>query len=169
MLAPDQQEFLNIAIENAKIICQETGLIVSGQVAQACLESSWGRKKPGNNCYGIKMHKCPYVSGKQDFLTHEEINGVLKPKTLSFAGYKTLADCFRCHALILKKNFPSAYTSKTPEAYAASLHFDPTTKLSYATDSHYVDSLMLVVNSHKLRQYDDAGKQDSGTIQEPKS
>lgn len=153
-LAPDQIAFLNEAVADAKQVQSETGILVSGQVAQACLESSWGRRKPGNNCYGIKGHICPYVSSIQQFPTHETVDGQSKPMTLSFASYNTLADCFRCHGLILKKNFPSAYSAKTTEDYANFLHFDPVTRLSYATDADYMNKILLVVNSHNLRQYD---------------
>jgi flagellum-specific peptidoglycan hydrolase FlgJ len=153
-LAPDQLAFIEEAVKDAALVQTETGIIVSGQVAQACLESAFGRKKPGLNCYGIKIHKCPYVLGTQQFTTHEVSGSKSKVFKLGFATYATLVDCFRCHALILKKNFPTAYAAKTVEDYAKFLHYDPATRLSYATDPNYEKSIITVVNSHNLRQYD---------------
>jgi flagellum-specific peptidoglycan hydrolase FlgJ len=149
-----QQQFFDQAITEAKLVFQETGLLISGQVAQACLESAWGSKKPQNNCFGIKAHNCAFVSAVQQFTTHENMPTGSQKLVCKFAGYKTLTDCFRCHALILRKNFPSAYTAKTPEDYAKFLFFDPVTKLKYATDPHYQTSLLTVVKSHNLTQYD---------------
>lgn len=154
MLTSTQQNFLNEAIQMAQIVHKDTGLVVSGQVAQAALESAWGARAVGNNYFGIKSHVCPYVLSSQNIPTHEDKNGVMVPETDLFATYVDMEHSFRCHALLLLHNFPTAYASKNYSTYIAALMGDPITNKKYATDMQYEVLFNSIVWAHKLNLLD---------------
>lgn len=74
-----------LAIKESK----RTGIDPRIIVAQAAVESEWGKKAPGNNFFGIKSHGKP---GGQTVTTHEVINGKRVKVKDSFAQYASLED-----------------------------------------------------------------------------
>lgn len=154
MLTAKENDFLQEAIAASQKAHELYGVLVSGQVVQAVLETGWGQKIPENNCFGIKYHHCPYVMTYQDFLTHEYAKGKDIPEYLMFAGYKNIKNCFCCHALILEKNFPNAFEATNIQDYLKFLMKDPTTGLSYATDPNYAKICLEIYNSHGINKLD---------------
>lgn len=155
MLPQNKLDFLNQCIEIAKRVKNEDGApIISGQVAQAVLEGAWGEHIPGNNTFGIKAHNCPFVEGSDCIGTHEYYHGVEKFENDKFSTYVDLYHCFKCHSLLLKQNYPTAYSAKEYMNYIEALHHDPVTGLSYATDPNYVRDFISVVKSHNLDRLD---------------
>lgn len=155
MLSKSKLDYLNNCILLARRVRSEDGsILVSGQVAQAVLEGAWGEHIPGFNTFGIKEHDCPFVNGVESFGTHEFRDGVKKSEIGSFAKYEDLYHCFKCHSLLLKQHYPTAYAAKDYMEYVKALMHDPVTNLSYATDPNYIENFISVVHSHSLDKLD---------------
>jgi flagellum-specific peptidoglycan hydrolase FlgJ len=163
MLTNLQQQFLNEAIQAATQVQKSTGLLISGQVAQAAMESAWGSRAPKYNYFGIKQHTCVWTDGMQTIPTHEFKDGIMYLESLNFSTYVNMQACFQCHALILLHNFPTAYSATTTEGYIDSLMKDPITGLSYATDPSYKKLFMSIVATHNLGALDTQNKEASGS------
>ena len=58
----------------AKTIADELSVSHKVILAQAALETGWGKKVKGNAFFGIKSHG---KAGGQTFTTHEEVDGQL--------------------------------------------------------------------------------------------
>ena len=137
------KEFTNkykpFAVENE----QETGVPYLVTLAQAALESGWGKHAPSYNFFGIKAGKS--WKGKVQLLnTKEFINGkwiIIKDK---FRAYDTPLDSFRDHAELLKKRWDKAFRHKDPIEFIYSVQNEH--KYKYATDPEYVDKIRKIVN-----------------------
>jgi flagellum-specific peptidoglycan hydrolase FlgJ len=70
-------------------------------LAQAALESGWGKHQKGNNLMGIKSHG---EEGGVDVVTHEVLNGKKVKITDSFRQYDTPADSIRAYGSFLTSN-----------------------------------------------------------------
>lgn len=138
------------------IACQDTALFPSVKLAQAALESGWGKYTAGNNMFGIKADgaQSPYWHGEYVASRTSEYQGSGYVSTTSkFRKYATIADSIRDHTWFLLKNrrYSSAgvFTAQTPEEQARALQ-----KAGYATDPGYADKLISIINRYNLKQYD---------------
>lgn len=141
----------------------KTGIAADFILAQAALESGWGRKAPGNMYFGIK--DTDGVNGNEQLLTTTEFsrNPNLKfPVILSvtkeirkgvewfryrvrdyFRKYKTPEESFTDHAQFFLKNRRYREALKVrndPYAFATEV-----AKAGYATDPDYVKKLHSII------------------------
>lgn len=137
-------------------VCLGTGLFPSVKLAQAALESGWGRSMPGNNMFGIKASgaKSPYWNGDTVTSgTSEYQGGSYVPTTSRFRKYPTVGDSIRDHTWFLQKNGRYAaagvFTASTPEEQARALQ-----RAGYATDPQYASKLIRIIDTYGLRRYD---------------
>ncbi|OCT10987.1 hypothetical protein A8709_04600 [Paenibacillus pectinilyticus] len=121
------------------------GILASVTIAQAILESGWGRYAPGNNLFGIKG------SGQLQ-ATQEFINGKWLQIVAGFRVYESWSDSIRDHSLLLAAN----------PRYAKVLHERDYRKASwglqqagYATDPQYADKLIGIIEGSDLTRYDE--------------
>lgn len=143
--------------ENSVIeACAGTTIFPSVKMAQAALETGWGKSVPNNNLFGIKASGklTPYWKGESGISrTREVIDGISGEYNLAFRSYASLADSIRDHTYFLQTNSRysknGVFTAGTPEAQCKALQ-----SAGYATDPNYANSLISVINSHNLKRLD---------------
>ena len=142
--------FINFLIDGAKEGHKLYGVPASVSMAQAILESGWGKKAPGNNLFGIKADTS--WKGKTiNFPTHEIIRGVRVYQTCRFRAYDSFGDSMKDHAAFLVKNerYKSAFECGTGCEFAKAI-----AEAGYATDPAYADLLVAIITHNNLEQYD---------------
>lgn len=105
-------------------------------VAQAALESGWGKKAiGGTNLWGhVATQDWANKGGKFSFeTTHEYVGGQKVPAVRPFRVYDSLQQAFVGHINVLK-NFPGALEADTPQKFGAAMVDG---KKKYATDPNY--------------------------------
>jgi flagellum-specific peptidoglycan hydrolase FlgJ len=75
-------------------------------LAQAIIETGWGARMPGNNCFGIKCADRHKIC--QDISTNEYIGGKLTAVTQRFASYASVSDSFKDHGWLITHGAPYA-------------------------------------------------------------
>lgn len=149
-------EFLAEYAQAFVIACQDSALFPSVKLAQAALETGWGKSVVGNNMFGIKAAggTSPYWHGATVTAgTSEYENGAYIGTNSRFRKYATVSDSIRDHTWFLEHNSRYAnagvFTATTPEEQARALQ-----KAGYATDPSYANKLISIINSYNLKQYD---------------
>lgn len=144
------QEFLDALLPGAKYAQRIYGIPVSFTLAEAVLESGWGKNAPGNNLFGIKAD-ASWRGATVDVRTHEVIRGQRVAVTCKFRAYPDWAACLDDHAAFLKANprYAACFREKTGEGFARAV-----AKAGYATDPNYAQSLIAVMNGRNLQRFD---------------
>ena len=138
----NKDEFLAAMTPVAKEVAEDLGISHKIVLAQAALESSWGKAARGNNLMGIKSHG---EKGGVDVVTHEVVNGKKVKITDSFRQYDTPEDSIRGYGSFLKAN--SRYRhflragSENVDAQLSALQSS-----GYATDPMYAQKLRNIMN-----------------------
>ncbi|OPH56634.1 hypothetical protein BC351_27200 [Paenibacillus ferrarius] len=120
------------------------GILASVTIAQAILESGWGRSAPGNNLFGIKG------SGQQQ-ATQEFINGKWVQIVDGFRVYESWADSIRDHSLLLAQNqrYKNVLNERNYQIASKELQ-----RAGYATDPKYADKLIQIIEGSDLTRFD---------------
>ena len=85
------------------------------------------------------------------FTREETADGRSYTIRAAFANYDNVSDCFDAHAtLLISSHYQKCMDAKTPEEYCVALQED-----GYATAHNYAQSLIELINSHNLKQYDE--------------
>ena len=85
----------------AKEVAEDLGVSYKIVLAQAALESGWGKSVKGNGLMGVKSHG---EEGGVDVVTHEVVNGKKVKITDSFRRYDSPEDSIRGYGKFLKAN-----------------------------------------------------------------
>ena len=85
----------------AKETAEDLGVSYKIVLAQAALESGWGKSVKGNGLMGVKSHG---EEGGVDVVTHEVVNGKKVKITDSFRQYDSPEDSIRGYGKFLKAN-----------------------------------------------------------------
>lgn len=128
------------------------GPFASCQLAQFGLESGWGKYASGtNNYFGIKATEAQVAAGKATSrMTWEFLGGRWEHIPQYFADYDSLTDGFMAHGTLLCQPwYADCMAATTPEDYCHALLKD-----HYATAPGYDASLIEIINSFGLKQYD---------------
>lgn len=159
-MTPEQRKFLQDAAPGAQMGQREFGVPASVTLAQAAIESGWGRFHMGsaNNYFGIKASGSlgPIASGTVTLPTKEFSGGRTITVSAHFRAYRSLADSLRDHGLFLKSNSryaPAFRVAGDPNAFARALQ-----RAGYATDPHYADKLIATMRANDLYRFDRRGK-----------
>lgn len=119
-------------------------------IAQAALESGWGRHVKDNAYFGIKAHN---TSGTTtSFKTTEFVNGKKIPTSDTFRAYKNFNEAAQGYGQFLTSNprYKSAFAYKNnPEKFADQLQV-----AGYATDPQYAKKLKTIISTYYLYEYD---------------
>lgn len=132
------------------------GPFTSVTLAQWALESAWGKLVSGRyNFFGIKANQEQITAGKfTNRWTSEEINGKYRKEIQPFANYDTVEEGFDAHArLLCSPHYIDCQKAQTPEEYCEALQKD-----SYATARNYAATLINIIHSNNLKQYDEVVK-----------
>jgi len=137
-----KDDFLARMTPVAKEVAADLGISHKIVLAQAALESGWGKALKGNNFFGIKSHG---KAGGADVVTHEVIDGERVKITDSFRQYETPEDSIRGYGQFLKDN------KRYKPFLKAGASGNETTQLSalqssgYATDPKYGQKLAAII------------------------
>lgn len=134
----------------AQACAKRTGVPASVTVAQAALESSWGKRAPGMNLFGIKADPAwrgPVTSQ----VTHEVIDGKTVTITARFRAYSDWQGSIDDHAAFLTGNprYRPAFAFKDGPNFARAI-----AKAGYATDPLYADKLIAIMSTRGLGALD---------------
>jgi len=152
-------QFLAASVAPAQQSQREFGVPASVTLAQAILESGWGRSKLSANDHNFFGMKCftqgSYASGCHTYVTNEctpAPASVCYTTTASFRTYATATNSFRDHGSLLATatRYRNAFNYKTnPVQFAVEIQ-----KGGYATDPLYATKLAKVMADYHLQQYD---------------
>ncbi|PTQ78312.1 flagellar protein FlgJ [Nitrosomonas oligotropha] len=153
--APSQPaNFIDKLLPHAKTASESTGIPPNFMLAQAALESGWGKHEirhadnsPTHNLFGIKAG----ANWKGDVVektTTEYINGVPQKAIEKFRAYSSYAEGFNDYAKLLMDNprYAKVLNSTDAATFANGLQ-----RAGYATDPMYAEKLMRILNSEKLQ------------------
>ncbi|WP_267201250.1 glycoside hydrolase family 73 protein [Limosilactobacillus kribbianus] len=125
-------------------------------IAQAGIESNWGRSKLAykyNNLFGIKANS---KHNRVRMYTTENINGKNKQVKQYFQVYNSWAASIKAHTLLIvngtadnHKRFRSVQKAKNYREAAYALQ-----KNGYATDPDYASKLIYAIQKFNLDKYD---------------
>jgi flagellum-specific peptidoglycan hydrolase FlgJ len=165
-----QNDFFDLAIPAARASMAATGVPASITIAQAILESGWGRTRLAtefNNYFGIKANQEQIADHDYcEFNTQEEEGHDLKTITAKFAQYASPVESFTAHGLLLcRPHYITAMVRKDdPDAFAWALGPKTTAHpegCGYSTLTAYHDRLMSLVRIYNLTQYDQLAKEQN--------
>lgn len=158
-----QVEFFALVTPAAIASMAATGIPASITIAQAALESGWGRTKLAcyyNNFFGIKAnHEQIADLDYVEFNTQEEVNHSLETIKARWAQYATPEESFIAHARLLSTPHYAAAMAVKGDIDKFAWALGPKTEAhpegcGYSTLTAYHDRLMLMVRSYDLTQFD---------------
>lgn len=129
---------------------RRSGVPASIILAQAALESGYGKRSICNNMFGIKANS-GYKGPSCTTTTHEEVGGVMVPTTAKFRSYASPEASFADHSIFLltNKRYRTALSKENPYEFANELQ-----RAGYATDSQYANKLKSIIRSQNLAALD---------------
>jgi flagellar protein FlgJ len=143
-------EFLAATTQAARAASQHTGVPVSVTVAQAILESDWGRSElttSANNYFGIKAFGALGSDGVVWMPTAEfDQQGGVYQTVSPFRAYRSLTDSVLDHDLMLGRSSRYAQTMQAandPREFATRL-----AQAGYSTDPEYADKLIALMDRY---------------------
>jgi flagellar protein FlgJ len=153
--ANQQQSFLDATAQAARVAAGQSGVPASVTVAQAILESDWGRSQlaqTANNFFGIKATSRLGNDGLVWMPTAEYDAAGQAYDTISpFRAYKSLTDSMTDHdRLLLSARYaPAMQVANDPKQFAQQLY-----ESGYSTDPAYADKLIALMDRYGLYSLD---------------
>jgi len=151
-----EQNFIKKYSKDIIIATQGAPLFPSVKMAQAALETGWGKSTIGNanNLFGIKAtgEHTPYWTGDMvNASTQENYGSGNVTIQDNFRAYKTISDSIKDHShlLLTLPRYEAVKTAKTPEEQLQAIKDG-----GYATDPNYVSKLLNIINDYDLKQLD---------------
>ncbi len=143
-----QQAFIDSVTPHAERAAKKIGVAPAALIAQAALETGWGKSLPhnGNNCFGIKADT-RWSGAAITRKTMEVESGVLTPKMASFRAYDDIGQSFDDYATFITSD---ARYDAVKKADSAHHYFQYLSQAGYATDPLYAEKLRRVMASDAL-------------------
>ncbi|WP_166636862.1 flagellar assembly peptidoglycan hydrolase FlgJ [Cognatilysobacter terrigena] len=148
------EAFVKSLWPHAKKVAEQLGVSAKALIAQAALETGWGRKLVGgngnvsHNLFGIKAGGS--WGGKSvASATHEYVDGVRQSQRANFRAYSTPADSFSDYARLLggSRYANARGTGDDAHAFASALQH-----AGYATDPSYAHKITAIANGATMRR-----------------
>lgn len=145
----NSQNFISRLIDPAKAASKKSGISHLLVLAQAALESGWGRReiltaegKNSHNLFGIKASKS-WQGPTTNIMTTEVINGKSIKMRDNFRVYGSYEEAISDYINLLTENprYHAVKQASSPEMAARKLH-----QAGYATDPGYSDKLISLIN-----------------------
>lgn len=134
-----QEDFVNKLMPYALKAVEGQGFNPLVLVAQAALETGWGRHVPsGNNFYGIKAD-ASWRGDKQDLSSPEFEQESFVSRVSSFRSYAGVLDSMKDYIDFIKGN--PRYERAVGRSFDTDGYFDEIARAGYATDPAYADKL----------------------------
>lgn len=146
-LPPHARAFMEQMRPYAEEASRATGIPADFMLAQAALETGWGKKQmrrpdgsPSHNLFGIKANG--WAGQTVDAMTSEFENGRMTRKVEKFRAYLSYADSFKDYARLISENprYREVMHTRDAAAFAYGLQ-----RAGYATDPAYGDKLVRVI------------------------
>ena len=133
------QEFVEKMMPYALKAVEGLGFNPLVLVAQAALETGWGKHvSPGNNYFGIKATKD--WQGQTEKLTSDEYeNGRFVAEQSDFRKYSDVLASMKDYIKFIKEN--PRYQNAVNKSYNPDEYFEEIQRAGYATDPNYADKL----------------------------
>ncbi len=153
-VAPSARAFVDRVWPQALEASQATGIPPHFMVAQAALETGWGRSEPrfpdgrnSFNLFGIKAG-AGWTGPVVQATTSEVVGGVVQKRVASFRAYDSYAEAFRDYAHLLLSNprYAGVVGSQDAESFSRGLQ-----QAGYATDPMYAAKLARIIDGSTLR------------------
>lgn len=154
LVPPVARDFVNKVWAYAREASQAIGIPTHFVVAQAALESGWGRheirRADGNqsfNLFGIKAGR-NWSGPVVETVTTEHVNGTSQKTVEKFRAYGSYAEAFRDYGNLLRGNprYAAVLDQQDATGFARGLQ-----QAGYATDPMYADKLMRILQGNTLR------------------
>ena len=148
-------EFINRIWPDAVAAGRATGISPTLLVAQAALETGWGKaeiKDAGGqnsfNVFGLKAGRS-WGGATVEATTTEFVNGVPGRQTERFRAYGSYAEAFQDYAKVLTANprYAPVLGSRDGDTFARGLQ-----QAGYATDPQYAEKIQRILSGPTLRQ-----------------
>jgi hypothetical protein len=150
---PDK--FISVVAEAARDSQQTTGVPASVTIAQAILESDWGKSLLASkafNFFGIKAQHGPGPAGEINMNTWEVLNGANTVVNAAFKAYHNIFESVEDHGRFLRDN--PRYSAAFQPACNAQEFARRINAAGYATDPAYSSKLIGLMDKYNLYQYD---------------
>lgn len=150
-----QRAFVERLLPAALAAERSTGIPAHFMVAQAALETGWGKAEPAGvdgrksfNIFGVKAG-ARWAGAAVDSVTTEVVAGLAQTKVERFRAYGSYEEAFRDYAGLLTGNprYAGVLGVREPERFARGLQ-----AAGYATDPQYANKLEAVIGGTTLRQ-----------------
>lgn len=154
---PGTTAFIAGAVAAAQESQRATKVPASVTIAQAILESGWGRStltRDDHNYFGMKCFgdPGPVGLGCREYATHECAQRDCYPTRALFRAYRNATDSYVDHGKQLSTTARYAEAMKytrDPDQFAREIH-----AAGYATSPTYADKLIQLMGRYELYQYD---------------
>jgi flagellar protein FlgJ len=152
---PTPAQFVTALLPEANAAANALGVEPRLLLAQAALETGWGRAVPqrgdasGHNLFGIKAGES-WSGAAAEHWTLEHAAGVTAPQRERFRAYGSAAESFADYVDLIatSRRYAGALEhAANPEAYARAV-----TKAGYATDPQYADKWLAIYHGDRLEQ-----------------
>ncbi|GAB2614338.1 flagellar assembly peptidoglycan hydrolase FlgJ [Novilysobacter erysipheiresistens] len=146
------EAFVRSIWPQAQRTAAELGVSPKALVAQAALETGWGRRLVGgnesHNLFGIKATG-GWDGKRVDSATHEFINGVRRNQHAEFRGYRSIDESFDDYARLMRNDrYAGALAAgDDPDRFAHALQ-----QAGYATDPSYAAKISAIVDGPTLQR-----------------
>lgn len=150
-----QQQFIDLIAPLAVETYHEYGVLPSITLAQAILESEWGKSGltvKADALFGIKADKS-WKGATIDMMTTEEVNGSIISVMATWRAYGSVEESVMDHGKFLQENS----TYKDHGLFDATDYVGQANALKaagYATESDYPTLLITLIKEYNLNQYD---------------
>lgn len=150
-----QKAFIKLIAPHANRLYKESGIFASVTIAQACLETGFGKSTPkdinsGKESFNLFGVKGTGTNGYVESPTWEEVNGKKIKIVAKFRAYNNYFESLRDHMNVL---LHPRY-ERVLKAKCGSEAMNMLNPCGYATDSKYGFKLNRIANLFSLFQYD---------------
>lgn len=155
-MAPEK--FIEMIGDTAGEVCAKYNLPASVCIAQAILESGWGKYCIGNyNYFGRKWNGWGNYVKQQ---TTEYINGQWMTIYDKFQSYDSLEQAIEDWCILISQDWKYAEALEAWHDTWSVDDFVYTLAPIYATDPDYAHKVLSTINANDLKQYDGWGDED---------
>ena len=149
------QEFIETLLPHAEKAAKELGIPARVLVAQAALETGWGRHQirnadgsPSYNLFGIKAN-AGWSGDRVTTRTTEFEGGRFEKQSASFRAYGSIAEAFDDYAHFLKSN--PRYGDALRHQGSAHHFVGGLQKAGYATDPGYASKILRIADGNRMQ------------------
>jgi flagellar protein FlgJ len=150
-----QNEFIHTIWSSAKSAAKVIGVDPKLLLAQAALETNWGKKilpqGKDNSSYNLFNIKADTSWNKQTITTEtlEQKNGILSKEKAKFRSYDSFMDSFMDYVHFLKDN--NRYSEALKKAADPQQFIHALQNAGFATDTNYAEKILRIFSSQSFK------------------